>query len=82
MNPQRRDYLARHLTAMQMSVHLLGGEKVSLADEVEAMYDVRPDWNEIRLRRLTNYWMKFSPGGSIKERTLEWERSLKSPWKR
>src|SRR5690349_13230577 len=46
LSPQRRDYLVRHMTAIQMSLRLLGGEKVSLADEVEALYDVRPDWKD------------------------------------
>jgi hypothetical protein len=81
MNSQRKDYLACHLTAMQMSLRLLGGEKVSPADEVEALYDVRPDWkdesNFEEAHKLLNEVLP--PGGSIKERTLKWEHSLEIP---
>jgi hypothetical protein len=81
MSLQRRDYLARHLMAMQMSLRLISGEKVSLADEVEAMYDVRPDWkdeaNFEEAHALLN--QVLPPGGSLKERTLAWERSLEIP---
>ena len=34
MDVQRKDFLARQVTAMQMSLRLLHGEKVSLAEEV------------------------------------------------
>ena len=78
LSPQRRDYLARHMTAMQMSLRLLGGEKVSLADEVEALYDVRPAWkdeaNFEEAHRLLDEVLP--PGSSLKERRLDWERSL------
>ena len=78
LSPQRRDYLVRHITAMQMSLRLLGGEKVSLADEVEALYDVRPDWkDEANFEEAHRLLDEVLPaGGSLKERTLDWERSL------
>ena len=78
LSPQRRDYLARHITAMQMSLRLLGGEKVSLADEVEALYDVRPDWkDEANFEEAHRLLDEVLPaGGSLKERRLDWERSL------
>lgn len=44
LEEQRRDFLARQVRAMQTSLRLLGGEKMSLADETEALYDVRPAW--------------------------------------
>jgi hypothetical protein len=78
LSPQRRDYLARHVTAMQMSLLLLGGGNVSLADEVEAIYDVRPAWkaeaNFEEAHKLLDEVLP--PGSSIQKRTLEWERSL------
>lgn len=81
MSTQRREYLASHIIAMQMSLRLLGGEKVSLADEVEAIYDVRPSWkdeaNFEEAHRLLDEVLP--PGGSLKERTLEWDRSLEIP---
>lgn len=42
LDAQRKDYLARHVAAMQTSIRLLQGERMSLADEVEQLYDVRP----------------------------------------
>ncbi len=44
MDSQRRDFLARQTNAMQMSLRLLRGEKVSLAEEVRELYDVEPRW--------------------------------------
>jgi hypothetical protein len=81
LSPQRRDYLARHLTAMKMSLRLLGGEQVSLADEVEAMYDVRPNWKDEANFEEAHKLLDevLPPGSSIQERTLEWERSLEIP---
>ena len=81
LSPQRRDYLARHVIAMQMSVRLLSGEKVSLADEVEAMYDVRPAWKDEANFEEAHKLLDevLPPGGSLKERTLAWERSIEIP---
>lgn len=81
LTPQRKDYLARHVTAMQMSLRLLSGEKVSLADEVEAIYDVRPTWkDEITFEEAHKLLDEALPAGeSLKERTLAWERSIEIP---
>lgn len=78
LSPQREDFLARHVIAMQMSLRLLCGEKVSLADEVEAIYDVRPTWkDESNFEEAHKLLDEVLPsGGSLKERTLEWERSI------
>lgn len=81
LSPQRKDYLARHIIAMQMSLRLLSGEKVSLADEVEAIYDVRPAWkDEADFEEAHKLLDEVLPSGdSLKERTLEWERSIEIP---
>jgi hypothetical protein len=44
MDDQRRDYLSRQVRAMQTRLRLMSGEPMSLADETEALYDVRPAW--------------------------------------
>jgi len=44
MDSQRRDYLARNVRAVQTSLRILQGEQLALADEVEALYDIRPEW--------------------------------------
>src|ERR1044071_5552139 len=45
-DPQRKDFLAHQISAMQMSLRLLAGEKVSLTEEVQALYDVQPAWKD------------------------------------
>ena len=42
LDDQRRDYLARHVIAMQTSLRLLHGEVLPLAEEVTLIYDVTP----------------------------------------
>jgi len=81
LDPQRRDYLARHVTAMQMSLRLLSGEKVSLADEAEAIYDIRPEWKDESNFEEAHKLLEeaLPPGGSLRERMLDWKRSLEIP---
>lgn len=81
LNAQRRDFLARQVTAMQMSLRLLSGEKVSLAEEVCALYDVRPQWKdesnfEAAHRKLNEL---LPGGGSLQERYVRWKKSLEIP---
>ena len=75
---QRKDFLAHQISAMQMSLRLLGGEKVSLAEEVRGLYDVQPTWKDESnfveaQKRLDDV---LPPGGSIKERLERWKKSL------
>ena len=81
LSAPRREYLARHVIAMQMSLRLLQGEQVSLADEVEAIYGVRPQWkDEANFEEAYRLLDEVLPAGaSLKERMLEWERSLEIP---
>ena len=78
LDAQRSEYLVSHVTAMQMSLRLLQGEHISLEDEVEAVYDVRPVWkDESNFEEAHRLLDEVLPGaGSLRERTLEWERSL------
>jgi len=78
MDAQRKDFLARQVTAMQMSLRLLAGEEVPLAEEVQALYDVQPSWVDE-----SNYEQAHKeldqllpPGNSLAERKQEWDRSL------
>jgi hypothetical protein len=48
LDDQRRDYLARHVTAMQTSLRLLHGEVMPLAEETSLLYDVTPQWVDER----------------------------------
>jgi hypothetical protein len=78
LGEQRRDFLARQITAMQMSLRLLTGENVSLTEEVQALYDVQPAWKDESIfedayKRLD----QILPGeGSLKERLENWNKSL------
>jgi hypothetical protein len=76
---QRKDFLAAQLRAMQMSLRLLAGEKVSLVEEVQALYDIQPAWKDESIfvegyKRLE----ELLPGkGSLKERLEHWNMSLR-----
>jgi hypothetical protein len=71
LDEQRRDFLARQITAMQMSLRLLTGEKVSLTEEVEALYDGPYGKMNPSSQMPINDWIK-----SFRERVL-----LKNAWK-
>src|SRR5262245_2656322 len=78
MDTQRKDFLARQVTAMQMSLRLLSGEKVSLIEETSALYDVQPQWKEEAnfeeaQRELDQI---FPAGESLIERQEKWNKSL------
>jgi hypothetical protein len=81
MDAQRRDYLARHLTAMQMLLRLLSGEKLSITEEAEALYDIRPEWkDESDLEEAYQTLDEVLPAGdSLRERMLVWQQSLEIP---
>jgi hypothetical protein len=78
MDEQRRDFLARQVAAMQTSLRLLGGEKVSLADEVRGLYDVQPAWkDESSFEEVHKALDQTLPtGGSLAERQQQWKTSL------
>ena len=78
MDAQRRDFLSRQVTAMQMSLRLLAGETVSLADEVHALYDVRPQWkDESNFEAAQRQLDEILPGsGPLQERISAWKKSF------
>lgn len=81
MDAQRKDFLARQVKGMQMSLRLLRGEMVPLAEEVEALYDVQPVWvdesNFEQAHKELDYLLPR--GGSLAERKQEWNRALEIP---
>lgn len=70
---QRRDYLARHVTALQTSLRLLQGEILPLAEEATLLFDVTPTWADERefeeARRLLDDLLP--PGPSLRERLAQ-----------
>jgi hypothetical protein len=78
---QRKDFLARQIGAMQMSLRLLAGENVSLAEEAQALYDVQPVWTDESYFLEYQKWLDeiLPKGGSLKERLENWKNSLEIP---
>jgi hypothetical protein len=78
---QRKDFLARQISAMQMSLRLLAGENVSLAEEAQALYDIQPIWkDEAYFMEYQNWLDEILPkGSSLKERLEAWQNSLEIP---
>ncbi|HET6845864.1 MAG TPA: hypothetical protein VFH29_03465, partial [Anaerolineales bacterium] len=78
LDPQRKDFLSLHVRAMQTSLRLLGGEKLSLADEVENIYDIRPQWidESVFLERQRLLDDLLPRGGTLIERTAMRKRSV------
>lgn len=78
MDAQRRDFLARQVTAMQMSLRLLAGEAVSLTEEVRALYDIQPRWkDEANFEQSHTELDEILPGsGSVLERRESWKTAL------
>jgi hypothetical protein len=81
MDAQRKDFLSRQVTAMRMSLRLLSGEKVSLAEEAVALYDVQPEWKpEAIFEEAQRELDQILPdGGSLEERNQKWKKSLEIP---
>jgi len=81
MDSQRKDFLARQVTAMQMSLRLLAGEIVSLAEEVDALYDVQPKWKDESHFEEANKELAslLPPGDSLPERMQTWKKTLEVP---
>ena len=74
---QRRDYLSRHVTAMQTSLRLLQGEPLPLADEVMLLYDITPTWIDKPEFEEVHGWADLlPPGDSLFERLDQRKRSI------
>lgn len=81
LDSQRQDFLTGHILAMQTSLRLLQGETMTLTDEAEALYDVRPAWIEEAQfeeaqRRLDDL---LPPGPNLRERMTRRKQALEVP---
>lgn len=78
---QRKDFLAHQVTAMQTSLHLLKGEKLSLVEETQGLYDITPTWTEETVfdegHRILNELLP--PGGTLQERMALRKKKLEIP---
>jgi hypothetical protein len=78
---QRKDFLAHQINAMHMSLRLLAGENVSLAEEAQTLYDIQSAWKDEAYfieyqKRLDEFLPK---GDSLKERLENWQNSIEIP---
>jgi hypothetical protein len=78
---QRKDFLTHQISAMQMSLRLLAGENVSLAEEAQALYDIQPVWTDETYFVEYQKWLDdtLPKGGSLKERLENWKGALEIP---
>ena len=81
LDAQRKDFLAHQISAMQMSLRLLAGENVSLAEEAQALYDIHPAWKDEAYFVEHQKWLdeNLPKGGSLKQRLENWQNSIEIP---
>ncbi len=74
---QRRDYVSRHITAMQTSLRLLQGERLSLTEEATLLYDIVPVWIDEREFEETHRLLAelLPPGDGLRERLNQYKQS-------
>jgi hypothetical protein len=82
LDDQRRDYLSRHVTAMQASLRLLQGERLPLTEEVTLLYDITPTWVDEHEfdeahRQLADL---LPPGDSLFERLNRRKQAIEIPY--
>ena len=70
MNPQRHDFLMKHIYAMQTNLRLFQGEELSLAEETKALYDITPEWIDEAIFKEAHQFLDelLPPGDSLAER--------------
>jgi hypothetical protein len=78
LDAARQSFLARQVAAMQTSIRLLQGERMALADEVEALYDVRPHWiaEAYFVEQQRGLDALLPPGGTLQERMARRKQAL------
>jgi len=81
LDPQRHDFLASQVSAMQTSLCALRGEPLSLTEEAKGLYDIHPAWTDEAIfdeahRELDDL---LPPGGSLFERMIARQTALEIP---
>jgi hypothetical protein len=81
---QRRDYLSRHVFAMQTTLRLLQGENLSLAEEVAALYNVHPERVPESVFEEAHQILDelLPPGENLRERMIQRRKNLEIPVER
>lgn len=80
-DPQRHDYLATELLAMQTALRVLGGEPLALAEEVAGLFDVQPVWEDERTFEEAHRALEelLPPGPTIQERMAARDAATEIP---
>ena len=70
MQPQRKDFFARQAKAMHTTLRILQGERLSLVEEAEGLYDITPTWTDEAVYKDAHQTLEalLPPGGSLSER--------------
>ena len=81
LDPQQQDFLAKQVRAMETSLRLLGGERLPLAEEVAALYDITPAWVDERVFEDAHRELdELLPAGeSLRERMIARKQALEVP---
>ncbi len=81
LEPQRRDFLQRVVRAVQTSLRILDGARMPLAEEVEALYDIRPTWVDESVFEQAHRTLEglLPPGGSLRERMEAHNKATEVP---
>jgi hypothetical protein len=80
-DPQQQDFLEKQVRAMVTSLRLLAGERLPLAEEVAALYDITPAWVEESVfedahRELDDL---LPAGETLRERMIARKQALEVP---
>jgi hypothetical protein len=81
LDPQRHDFLAAQVRAMQTSLRALRGEPLSLTEEAEGLYDIHPAWTDEAIFDEAHHELDdlLPPGGSLIERMIARRAVLEIP---
>ena len=81
MDAQRREFLTKQVTAMEMVLRRLGGEDVPYVEEVQACFDITPSHvPETEFEEALRELDTLLPGtGDLPARQLAWKRPFELP---
>lgn len=79
LTADRREYLAAELGAMRTTLRILGGDVPEIADEVQSLYGVRPEWvDESSFLEAHQALNAILPGSEpLSRRVVDYEQHLR-----
>ncbi len=81
LSSQRKDFLSRQVKAMHTILRRLQGERISLVDEVESVFDITPVFQDEAAFEAAHQTLDelLPPGGTIQERMIQRKKELEIP---